>query len=246
MKDITPVLQSLGLQDSEIKTYLKGLRAGPSTAAELSKLTKYSRQAVYTAIESLSERGLMANVMRGKKRLYVAEPPSKLLAYAKRRDQEMHERVKDLERVVPELELQTGGERPVVRMFEGKEGIRALIEDMKVSRPKELVELSDMKAMYATLDLDDLAPLRKELKRANAKVMGIYAGTPIGDQTVQADRIHLADSDTGFNSNISVYGNTLSMATFEGKMHSIIIESRPLSDAFRLLFRLAFGKVKKK
>jgi len=70
MKDITPILKSLGLLDSEVKTYLASLENGPETVLDLAKLTKLSRQAVYSAIDALTERGLMSSALRGKKRYY--------------------------------------------------------------------------------------------------------------------------------------------------------------------------------
>lgn len=244
MKDISPTLQSLGLLESEVKTYLAALERGPSAAADLAKATSLSRQAVYTAIDSLTERGLMASVARGKKSLYAAESPTKLLTYAKRREAEMRGRIRDLEQAVPELELRTGGERPVVRMFEGKEGLRAIIEDMREHKTKRSVEITDLDAMYRVLSPEDLKAMREELTKHGTKVRGIYAGAP-GPRKVDADRIMLEDKDGGFRSNIGIYGDHIALVTFEGKMHSIIIESGSLTKAMRLLFELAFKGAKK-
>src|SRR5512142_2814354 len=130
MKDIAPILKSLGLLDSEVKTYLKALENGPGTVLDLAKSTNLSRQAVYVAINSLTERGLMSSALRGKKRFYAAEHPSKLLEYAKRRNEEMKAQTQDLERLLPEIEMQAGGERPVVKLFEGREGLKAIIADL--------------------------------------------------------------------------------------------------------------------
>lgn len=239
MRDISPILQSLGLLDSEIKTYLAGLELGPSTAVDLAKTTKLSRQATYTAMDSLMHRGLMSSVTRGKKRLYAAESPDKLLAYARRRESEMKTRIRDLEQAVPELKLQVGGQRPAVRMFEGKEGLRAIIEDMRSTKAKRSVELTDLEAMYSVLSPEDLKTMREELKRHGTKVRGIYAGQA-GPKTLEVDRVFLDDKDGGFRSNIGIYGDHIALVTFEGKMYSVIIESEPLTKAMRLLFELAF------
>jgi len=245
MKDITPILQALGLQDSEIKTYLKGLEAGPSTAAELSKLTKYSRQGTYTAIEALSKRGLMANVLRGKKRLYVAEPPSKLLAYAKRRDQEMHERVKDLERLAPELEMQAGGERPVVRMFEGKEGVRGIINNLRGAFASNTIEIADLDAIYRVLSKEDIEGIRKETRKSKVRPRGLYTGRP-AEGAIDADRVYLPEKYSGFNANIGVYGkDKIALVTLEGKMQSVFIQSKTLADTMRIILELAMKGARK-
>jgi sugar-specific transcriptional regulator TrmB len=243
MKDITPILQSLGLLDSEIKTYLKALELGPSAAADLAKAAKLSRQAVYVAIESLTRRGLMSSVLRGKKRLYVSESPQKLLAYAKRRDSEMRERVRDLERLLPELELQSGGERPAVRMFEGKEGLRAIMSDVEESRPKTTIELADLEARNVILSPDDLKPFRNQLDRIGTKVRGLYAGAPESLRK-STNAVFLPKELSGFKSDITLYGDKVALISFGGKMHSIIIESPLIVNAFKVLFDLAFRGTK--
>lgn len=236
MKDVSQILKSLGLVDSEVKTYLQALQHGPSTVMDLSKYTGLSRQASYLAIETLTKRGLMSSVERGKKSFYAAEAPGKLLAYAERQRKELSERVDDLKKVLPELELQTGGEKPVVRVYEGKEGVRAILDDTRMSKPKELYEITDTKALYQTLTTEDLAPYRRELEKNKTKVHGIY-DTPGSNQKTE---YHKNLVEGGFKSHIAVYGDKISLITFSGKMHSIIIENESLAEAIRKLFKTAF------
>ncbi len=242
MKDITPILKSLGLLDSEVKTYLAAMENGPGTVLDLAKQTKLSRQAVYVAIDMLTERGLMTSALRGKKRYYAAEHPDKLLDYAKRRNQEMREKVEDLERIVPELELQIGGERPVVRVFEGKEGLRAVMADMRNTKTKESLEIADLEAVYKALTKEDLAAMRDSVKKGGTKVRGFYAGNA-QENTNTVDRVFLPKEAGGFKSHIGTYGDDkIALVTFEGKMHSVIIESKPLAKAMRTLFETAFKR----
>ncbi len=244
MKDLAPILRSLSFIESEIKVYLTALEKGAGTVLDFAKITKLSRQAVYVAIESLTGRGLMSSTLRGKKRFYTAEHPDRLLNYAERRETDMKERVQDLKRILPELELQMGGERPVVRVFEGKEGIRAIIADMQANPSKNPVELADIVALKTILTPDDLAGVRGALREANAHIRGIYAVGHIGEtfssDPVAGEHVFLPKDMGGFKSNIGIYGNRIVMVTFEGKMHSVIIESDALVKALRILFDLAF------
>lgn len=246
MQKVAPILKSLGLLDSEISTYLAALVKGPSTVIDLSKKSKLSRQATYTAIEMLTERGLMSSVQQGKKRLYAAEPATKLLAYAKRKDAELHDRVSDLERLLPDIELQTGGEKPVVKVFEGKEGIKAIIQDMLQSPAKESFELTDLDAMHAVISSEELKESRSVVKRTRRKVRGIYSGEPKeGDQVDPESHVFLPSDESGFEANIGIYGNRLACMTFKGKMYSVLIDSEPLVKAMRILFKHAMKGLKK-
>ncbi len=244
MKDLSPILQSLGLIDSEIKTYLTAFEDGPGTVLEIAKRAGLSRQAVYMAIDNLTSRGLMSSALRGKRSIYAAEPAEKLLAYAKRRDAEVHERVKDLEKMVPELELRAGGEKPVVQVFEGKEGIFAIIEDMQQTKTRQSVEFTDVDAMYSVLKSEDLAAMRAALTKSKTRVRGIYWNSK-PKIAPSADVIYLPKEFSNFRSNIGIYGDKLALITFEGKMQSVVIESPALAKTVRLLFELAFKGAKK-
>ena len=240
MKDIAPILKALGLLDSETKLYLRALEDGPGTVLDLAKATGLSRQAIYVAIESLTKRGLMSSALRGKKRFYAAEHPDKLLDYAKRRDAEMHERVQDLERLLPELEMQAGGERPVVKLFEGREGLKAIITDLTAaSHSRDSVEITDVEAMFKVLSREDLAAMRKSIAKSGTKVRGFYTSWPKDVPRVPG-RFVLPKKYAGLKTNIGIYGDKIALVTFAGKMFSVVIESKELTETLRALFELAF------
>lgn len=241
MKDIVPILRSLGLLESEIKTYLAAIEKGPQTVLDLTKQTGLSRQATYVAIGSLTERGLMSSVMRVKKRFYTAEHPSRLLAYAKRRQSEMDTRVKDLERSLPELELQMGGERPVVKVLEGKEGVHAMMLDMMTVKPSVSYEITDLNAMQAILTSEDRRPLLEETRRGGIHIVGIYGGNPRPPSVDSVDQYVLPPERWGFKTNISIYANKVALITFEERMYTIMIENRAIANTLRHLFEIAIG-----
>lgn len=246
MKDISPMLKGLGFLDSEIKTYKAALEQGPQTVLDLTKKTGLSRQATYVAIETLTERGLMSSALHGKKRLYAAEHPEKLLAYARRREEEMKGQVKDLERSLPELQLQIGGERPNVKVFEGKEGLRTLIEDMRSMKVEEMFEIADLDALYSILDLNDLEPFRSPIREKKPVTIALYSGEPKSPLIGPKHERFILPPDMGkFHSNITIYGNKIAMVTFEGKMYSVIIESPALAKTLRILFKLSAEHARK-
>lgn len=244
MKDVAPILRSLGLLDSEISTYLSALEAGPNTVIDLAKGTTLSRQATYVAIEALEKRGLMSSALVGKKRLYSAEDPERLLAYAKRHEDDLRGRIEELRSALPELKLKAGGEKPVVRVFEGKEGLRAFIVDTQKTQPKEIYEIADLEAVRAVMPSEDIAPVRKELKKIGTFVHGLYAGQP-GETLLKADRYVLPKKFAGFKANLTIYEDKIALITLEGKMYSIIIESKALSDTLKILFSMAMESAKR-
>lgn len=236
MRDIKPILHSFGLLESEISVYLASFGHGPDTANEIAKKAKISRQAVYTAIDTLTTHGLMTWVMSGKKRLYAAEPPHKLLQLAQSRIREIEVQAKNLEQAIPELELQMGGERPVVRIYEGKEGLNAIMKEMAETKTKEAFEITDVTAMEKVLSDNDRAQLRSAFKSTGIAITGFYAGE-ISKNAIAKHHHILKDKD--FKANIGVYGDRIILVTFEDKLHSAVVESKALARTMTILFELA-------
>jgi HTH-type transcriptional regulator, sugar sensing transcriptional regulator len=237
MIDIAPILKSLGMLDSEVRVYLATLELGPSTVLDIAKHTKLSRPATYTAIDALTARGLMSAVQRAKKRLFAAEHPDRLLAYAKRQEHELEAKVADLARAIPDLALRVGGEKPIVKSYEGKGGLQAIIEDMRSTHPERLDEITNVDAMRSVLSDEDLAPLRKEYDRIRTNIRGLYAGSA---RPSAADARLLPPELASFKGTIEIYDNKVAFVTFGGNIHSVIIENSDIAETMRALFGLAW------
>ena len=97
-------LQNLGLSETESKLYLESLKMGPSSVQEIAKKTGLSRVSVYSIIENLTKHGLMTSVQKGKKTLYAVEPPEHIVALAEKRDQSMHQALKEIKgNIIPPI-----------------------------------------------------------------------------------------------------------------------------------------------
>jgi predicted DNA-binding transcriptional regulator len=236
MKDVLAILKSLGLQPSEIETYVTALRTGATTVIDLAAQTGYTRQGVYLAIEALTKHGLMSSVTHGKRTLYAAEPPEKLVSYAKRRELDMREQIADLEKSLPALSMQVGGERPIVRMYEGKEGIKAYLAEIVEQKPKVMDELADMDAVFDMMKPTDLQPHHNALKRLKIFARGLYARSGPRPDHLPPERVELPKEYRGFKANLTVMGNTVCIMTLEGKLYTIVIEDKRVADAMRILF----------
>ncbi|MEK7116119.1 MAG: helix-turn-helix domain-containing protein [Patescibacteria group bacterium] len=243
MRDVSPILRSIGLTDSEINTYLAALEGGPQTVIDITKRTNLSRQAVYIAIESLTKRGLMTSILRGKKKFFAAESPETLLAYARRKETELKTDLNKLEEALPDLRLASGGEKPTVKTYEGKEGILAMITELQASQAKNIFEITDVETMYRILTPEELKPLREKVVKKGVKIFGIYSGytPPLEEKSPVTNKevCMLPSRFSRFNTNITIFENKTALVSFEGKMHSVIIESRALSNTFRILLELA-------
>jgi sugar-specific transcriptional regulator TrmB len=97
----------------------------------------------YTVIESLTKHGLMSSIQKEKKTLYIAEPPERLVAFVQKKMTHMEETLLSVKTAIQELKLLQKGDKPIVKMFEGEEALKAIQEDLVTSKPEKIDEFGN-------------------------------------------------------------------------------------------------------
>lgn len=128
----TTSLKKLGLSDKEIKVYLKLLEHGALSVRALAELSDLNRGTAYDILKHLQDIGLVSFYHQNTKQRFVAEEPEKLLKLVRDQEEELKSAKTDLVDLIPELKsLQDkGGNRPVTKFYEGRTGIKAILEDV--------------------------------------------------------------------------------------------------------------------
>lgn len=129
--EMPEILSRLGLSENQAKLYCAALECGPSTVSELARATGLHRPVVYRILPSLVEKELVSLSLKGKRSVYVAENPEKLRP-------RLEETVRSFEAVLPELMTlhKAYGARPLMKIFSGAKGIRAVFDDMLATLKK--------------------------------------------------------------------------------------------------------------
>ncbi len=233
------LLKSLGFTDNEAKIYLLSLETGPSAVQDLAKKAKVSRVTTYAVIETLSERGLMSNVQKGKKTLYAAESPERLVSFVRTRVMQMETTLREVESLIGDLKLLQHGEKPIVKMFEGTEGLKAIHDDILHTNPNVILEMSNIDALLALFSREEFIPYQKELERRKIKTENILLySKPLTSRAGAKDR-QLPAGEFSFFGDITIYKNKIALTTLRGKNISVLIENEIIAQTMRELFRLA-------
>ena len=232
------LLKTLGFTDSEAVIYLASIELGPAPVQDLAKQANVSRVTTYAVIESLSERGLMSSVEKGKKKLFVAESPERLVSFVHGRVQEMSATLKEVESTLGELRLLQKGEKPVVKLFEGKEALKAILDDVVASKAKHIDEFGNLDEIIRYNSRLELMPYYKQLDANKTHTRGYYLAK---EQEMKPGRTShstevLDPSKFSFGGDIFVYGSKVALSTFRGKQISILIESQDIADTVRAMF----------
>jgi sugar-specific transcriptional regulator TrmB len=244
--DFLKLFTSLGLSKTETQVYLASFELGPTSVQEIAKKARISRTAAYEAIESLQKRSLLSTFVRGKKRFFSAEEPERALKHFKDSVSDMSARLDDFSRVLPEMKLLAGGERPIVRFYEGREAIFALFNDLAQSAPKRLDEVSNMADLYEFLDTDYVKEVRKVVDPSKMQTRILHRGEVKHEKRAYVEYAQLPDDLGNFHGDIWVYGNRVAFVAFVGKVMAVIIESEPFADTARVLFEAGWRMCKGK
>ncbi len=240
-------LQKLGLSEKEAKVYLASLELGPSVVQVLARKAGVNRATTYVMIESLIKRGLMSSFEKGKKRFFTAESPFQLLSLLKKQEAEIKEKQKGIEEILPELKalFASAEEKPRVRFFEGKEGIKAIREDFLRTKDRKIETIYSADFIREVFTDEERRDFVEKRMKKGIKVRSIYTfkkGT-LTDKTATRSKIPIEKFPLFCD--IIMYDNNVAITSLKGKLFGIIIESKEFADTMRSIFELAWEAAEK-
>ncbi len=121
--DFTTLKES-GLTDGEIKVYLALLELGSSTSGPIIEKSSIAKSIIYQILERLIQKGLVSFITEEKTKYFQAAEPKKLLQYLEEREKRLQENKKQVQALLPELELkQKLAKDSQVNVYKGFRGI---------------------------------------------------------------------------------------------------------------------------
>ncbi len=236
INDILKTLKTFGLSEKQAKIYLALLELGASTAQKISHKSELPRATVYDILSELAEMGAVALFEQKGVKNYSAENPEKLLKLAQ-------DKTRLLEGVLPQLQAlyKSDSDRPMVRFFQGREGMKAVLEEVLQDR-QEMMSFSSADDLFSILD--DYFPqfvVRRVALKIPARV--ILRDTPrgrerkkLGDKELRQVRLVPATYD--WHAMKSIFGKKVAYFAFDRDLLAVVIESEVLSKLEKAQFDL--------
>lgn len=240
------LLMSAGLLPSEAKIYLAARELGSSTAQNLATKAKISRTATYEAIELLQQRGLVSVSTIGKKHLFSAEDPERIVAYLKKKQQQAETTLHDIERSVEGIRLLSGGSRPIMKVYEGEEALHAYFSHVASVKPKEWLEMSNLDDIYTSFDEKTLLKAREAFRGLSTSAFRLLHRGKLRNPRSGAQYKEIPSLFKNFHGNIAIYENFIALVTFVNKTTVVLVESAVLADTMKTLFDLAWNNNEQK
>jgi sugar-specific transcriptional regulator TrmB len=237
------MLKDYGLRDNEIKVYLASLALGSSKVNEIAKEGNLLRTTTYEVLKLLVEKGLVSYVIKSGVKYFEVAEPSKLVNI-------LEEKKKKIISILPELEAlkKSVTEKPTIEMYEGKAGLKTILDDIIKSKPKEVLTLSSAK-IFDILTFYFPNWIRRRVKaRIYARILQEKAG--ITEELKQIDKSELREirflpNDFKINTYFQIYGNKVAILTLRREeLVGVIIENKDITEAQKSLFEFLWNKSK--
>ncbi len=241
---LSQTLAEFGLENKEDEVYLACLELGAAPVAKIAKKAGIKRTTAYDVLANLAKKGLVGQTQKGKKRLFYAEEPEKLKKL-------LVEKQKKLTEIMPILKslYNTAGNKPKIRYYEGRSGLREVYQDTLTYRGELLAFVTEnvinkLGAQFAQEYIKKRTAARIKVRVIGPDTEEIIAYKKEDKKYLKETRL-VPKEKFPFTIEMNIYGNKLAFMSFKEEM-GIIIESNEIAANMRLLFELAWQGAKVK
>lgn len=249
------LLIKLGLSEKEARVYLALLELAQDTVQNISQKAKINRATTYVILEKLKQHGLVSVLTEGKKTFYVAEDPHELENILEAQKREIEDKKNELKKEIDQLLAVHNKKKgkPIVRYFEGGDGLMALDRYGSDRLAKDKGEIMSL----AAIDLiEEKFPDRrkeslKERISAGIKIKTIYTHKN-GPLPKSANKRDLRESIFIPKKNLPISGTVAILpwgikfyVMDTPKPYGVVIEDKDIADMVRYLYTTSWKSLKK-
>ncbi|MBU0761195.1 MAG: hypothetical protein KJ600_03570 [Nanoarchaeota archaeon] len=230
MEELKERLKEVGLSNKESEVYLSLLKNSPISGGELAKLLNMDRTHTYNLINNLINKGLASYIIKKNKKLFRATSPNNLLNQVQKKEI----LIKSILPKLLKLE-QIKKEPSVVKILEGKEGLRSVVRMLFESESKDICVYGGTGKSYEILKYE-MPRVGKDTKKA--KIIGriITEENLRGKLFTKLKNFQIKYIGEATPSSTMIFGNKVSINVFDEKIFVIIIESKSVADSYRKYF----------
>src|SRR3989344_549104 len=238
--DKKEMLIEIGLSNRQAEAYLVLLNLKEATVKDIADKTKESRTHLYDSLNMLIKKGLVAYVIKNNIKYFHPAPPEKLMDF-------LHEKEDALLLLLPQLkELQAkGSKKPLVEVYEDKEGMKTILNDI-IRAKKEWLAIGSTGQSPYVLNEFYIEHFHKDRIKNKINLKVLFNDT--GDTRKRAEvfsKISLIEAkylpETHQSpATIYIYGDKTAIIMWlaVGKPFAILVESEEISKSFRSYFNL--------
>ncbi|MGV8162189.1 MAG: TrmB family transcriptional regulator [Candidatus Nanoarchaeia archaeon] len=234
------VLQELGLNEKESKIYLTLCKEKICNASRLAKITKINRTTVYLELEHLINLGLVSYVIKDSKRHFQSSPPEKLL-------QMLDLKKEKVKSIIPSLLALKGAEEPFkIEVYEGKEGLKTLYQDI-MTNSKEVLSFGVTGKAFEVLRFEFPHILKKFIDEGlKARYLANYDSKKLLSRIPQKHlKIKYLPKANYSDVTTIIYGEKVAIQSLRGdRIYVVVIKDKALSIGYKAYFEFIWNSLK--
>ncbi len=226
-------LKKFGMNEKERRIYVSTLELGSASANRISQKSRLNRSTTYDILKAFIDKGFASKVEKeGISHFEVISP--KLLI------KKLEEKQQALKEVMPQFEvlMQNTIEKPEVKVFEGKEGFRTILDDVLESR-KPISVISTSKVFEVMVYEFPHYITERKRRRISARVIQEKSPQTTGlkKKDEQEMRETRAIKNIISESMIWVYDDKLAIVKLVQKeLISVMIKDKTISRDYKKIF----------
>ncbi|MBI4022644.1 hypothetical protein HY375_00550 [Candidatus Berkelbacteria bacterium] len=230
--------QAFGLDERAARIYLAALELGQALQLPLAKKAGIKRTTLRELLPSLLERGILQEVVRGKRKYLVARDPRELIAQQEQQLAGAQQALPALLAVQNSLAV-----KPQVRFYEGIEGVKQVFaETLRIGQPiYSFVNVAQIHPELERWLVAEYVPAREARGLHNSVIVNATANvdTLIPDNAYRHN-LKVSDTEYPFAMEIDVFGDCVSLNHFRtgDQPSATLIQSQSAAETLRSLHRL--------
>jgi len=241
--DLERTLIDYGLRPKQAKVYLATLQVGSGPILKIAQQAGLARSTTEIVLNTLLDKGLVSSFKKKRVRYFSADDPHTIIGSLK-------EKTTIMERALPKFMAVYGSSksRPTVRFYEGKPGMKIILEEI-LNEAKSLLSFASVEDLFATLEnYPDFVKKRVELK---IPVRVILRDSPkarerkvLGPQHLR--EVRLIPEHYDYHGLFYIWNDKIAMFSFGEDLSAILIESQELSQMQRASFNFMWDSLEPK
>lgn len=241
-KALVALLENLDISSNETETYLALLQIDSVSIRKIAAHTGINRGTTYEALKKLLAIGLVSVKRNGKREQYTAESPEKIFDLIRDKRRDLMDASESAKKLVPNLlahKVHATG-RPLVRYYEGDEGIALILKDVLstcvfMEDPLYYAYSSGPIRQFLYRNFPQFTE-RRIAEDIRVQVIAVGEGGEIAEKS---ERRWLANPpESGISSYTLIYGNKHAVIslTSDDTPYGVVVEDAGAAAMQRLLF----------
>jgi HTH-type transcriptional regulator, sugar sensing transcriptional regulator len=241
MQKISPkVLNLLGIKEKDMKVYLALLKLGTAPLRRIADEAGVHRATTYDALKRLMAVKLVSYLNAKSHRYFTAEDPKRIRALATQREVALQEAREEIDQVIPQMKqrLDWAKYRPVVRYYEGENGVKEILEDVLLHTKKAQKKTYRVYSSSAIRDLIAQAwpGFLKKRIRQGIHVRAVSIGT--GGRTAGLDERKWLSEEVAAPTYTFLYAGKIAHVSLDEKkqLYGVVMEDDAIYQTQKRIF----------